>query len=137
MDVKDGGLQRTLSLLASHGRPICHLSKSLMLSLFFSLAQSSSSGDGCAYPQLGLSLGVCIPSMGLNSSGPPEAPILLRCPDDPDCSVLASTSWFPDLLDLAVGRLITLPHCPDLLRQPHFHRHHLVVRRLSLHTWKL
>ena len=39
--------------------------------------------------------------------------------------------WFPDLPDLA------LPHCPDLLRQPHFHRRHLGVRRLSLHAWRL
>ena len=45
--------------------------------------------------------------------------------------------WFPDLLDLAVDRPIALPHCPDLLRHPHFHRRHLRVRRLSLHVWRL
>ena len=44
---------------------------------------------------------------------------------------------FPDLLDLAVDRLIALSHCPDLLRQPHFHRRHLGIRRLSLHAWRL
>ena len=45
--------------------------------------------------------------------------------------------WFPDLLDLAVDRPIALPHCPDLLRQPHFHRRHLGIHRLSLHAWRL
>ena len=44
--------------------------------------------------------------------------------------------WFPDLLDLAVDRLVALPICPDLLRQPHFHRRHLGIRRLSLHAWR-
>ena len=45
--------------------------------------------------------------------------------------------WFPDLLDLAVDRSIAIPHCPDLLRQPHFHCCHLGVSRLSLHAWRL
>ena len=45
--------------------------------------------------------------------------------------------WFPDLLDLAVDRPVALPMCPDLLRQPHFHRRHLGLRRLSLLAWRL
>ena len=28
--------------------------------------------------------------------------------------------WFPDILDLAVDRPISLPLCPDLLKQAHF-----------------
>ena len=45
--------------------------------------------------------------------------------------------WFPDLLELVVDRLVALPLCHDLLRQPHFHRHHLGIHRLSLHAWQL
>ena len=36
--------------------------------------------------------------------------------------------WFPDLLELVVDSLVELPVCPDLLRQPHFHSHHLGIR---------
>ena len=45
--------------------------------------------------------------------------------------------WFPDLLDLVVDGPVALPQCRDLLRQPHFHRFHLGVSRLSLHAWRL
>ena len=44
--------------------------------------------------------------------------------------------WFPDLLDLVVDGLAALPQSGDLLRQPHFHRFHLGVSRLSLHAWR-
>ena len=43
--------------------------------------------------------------------------------------------WFPDLLDLVVDGPVALPQSRDLLRQPHFHRFHLVVSRLCLHAW--
>ena len=39
--------------------------------------------------------------------------------------------WFPDLLDLVVDGPVALPQSRDLLRQPHFHRFHLGVSRLS------
>ena len=45
--------------------------------------------------------------------------------------------WFPDLLDLVVDGPVALPQSKDLLRQPHFHRHHLGVSGLSLHAWRL
>ena len=45
--------------------------------------------------------------------------------------------WFPDLLDLVVDGPVALPLSRDLLRQPHFHRHHLGVSGLSLHAWGL
>ena len=45
--------------------------------------------------------------------------------------------WFPDLLDLVVDGPIAPPLSKDLLRQPHFHRFHLGVSRLSLHAWRL
>ena len=45
--------------------------------------------------------------------------------------------WFPDRLDLVVDGPVALPQSRDLLRQPHFHRFHLGVSRLSLHVWRL
>ena len=46
-------------------------------------------------------------------------------------------SWFPDLLDLLVEVPFALPQRRDLLRQPHFHRHHRNLRVLSLAAWRL
>ena len=45
--------------------------------------------------------------------------------------------WFPELRDLVVDNPILLPWSRALLRQPHFHRHHLGVLGLSLHAWRL
>ena len=45
--------------------------------------------------------------------------------------------WFPDLLDLVVDGPVALPLSHDLLRQPHFHRHHQGVSGLALHVWRL
>ena len=44
--------------------------------------------------------------------------------------------WYPELLDLVVDGPVPLPLSCDLLRQPHFHRHHLGISRLSLHAWR-
>ena len=44
--------------------------------------------------------------------------------------------WFPDL-NLVVDSPVALPSCPNLLNQPHFHRRHLGIHRLSFHTWRL
>ena len=44
---------------------------------------------------------------------------------------------FPNLLDMVVDGPVALPLCHDLLRQPHFHRHHLRIHRLSLRAWRL
>ena len=45
--------------------------------------------------------------------------------------------WSPDLLDLVVDGPISLPVCRDLLRQPHFHCHHLGIHKLFLHACRL
>ena len=93
VDAEDGGLRRTTAPLASHGRPLCHLSQSPLFSLLFSFLRSLGSGDRCAAPQLGPSTGVCIPSVGLDySSGPSQTPLIVWCSDDTDSSVLASMS---------------------------------------------
>ena len=103
VDVKYGSLQGPPAPLAGHDRSLCHLSHSPLTSLFSSFPRSSNSGDGCTSPQLGPSPGVCVSSMGLDSSGPSEAPILVRRPDDPDCSVLASTSLVPGPSGYGIG----------------------------------
>ena len=45
--------------------------------------------------------------------------------------------WYTELLDLVVHGPVPLPLSCDLLRLPHFHRHHLGISRLSLHAWRL
>ena len=45
--------------------------------------------------------------------------------------------WFPDLLNLVVDVPVTLPLSRNLLRQPHFHRHHQGMSGLALHAWRL
>ena len=45
--------------------------------------------------------------------------------------------WYPKLLDLVVDGQVQLPLSDSLLRQPHFHHHHLGIHRLSLHVWRL
>ena len=45
--------------------------------------------------------------------------------------------WYLELLDLVVDGPVPLPLSRDLLRQPHFHRHHVGISRLSLHAWRL
>ena len=45
--------------------------------------------------------------------------------------------WYPELLDLVVDGPVPLPLPRDLLGQPHFHRHHLGISRLSFHAWRL
>ena len=82
VDAEDGGLRGTPAPLAGHGQPICHLSQSLLFSLFFSLPGSPGSGDRYAAPQLGPSPGVCVPSVGFDSAGPLQAPLVFRRPDD-------------------------------------------------------
>ena len=45
--------------------------------------------------------------------------------------------WYPELLDLVVDSPVPPPLSRDLLRQPHFHRHHLGISGLSLHACRL
>ena len=51
--------------------------------------------------------------------------------------------WWPqkegflDLQSLTIAAPVSLPMCRDLLHQPHFHRLHLRIHVLRLHTWRL
>ena len=106
-------------------------------SIFFILPRSELAGNRCASSELEWVAGVCLSSLGFNSSGAEEAPVILWGPADHHSTLLTSEPWFPDLLDLVVDGPVALPQSRDLLRQPHFHRFHLGVSRLSLHAWRL
>ena len=92
MDAQDGGLRGPSATLAGHGRPLCHPSQSPLFSLFFCLPGSSCSVHRRPTPQLGPSTGVCFSSVGFDSPGHPQTPLVDQRPDDPDRSLLASTS---------------------------------------------
>ena len=95
MDPQDGDFQRALETVASVGRFVRHLSKSPLFIVFLALPRSLGDGNGCSSPLLGQPSSVCFSSMGPHSSGPSEAPGLLRGPDDTGGSVLVSASLVP------------------------------------------
>ena len=138
MDSQDQSVPRALEEVASVNRPVCHLTQSPMFTIFFTIPRSERSGYGCSSPELGWVAGVyafppwsLIPTVIkklLSSSGVLLTIVARYWPQRP---------WFPDLLDLVVDSPVALPQSRDLLRQPHFHRHHLGVSGLSLHAWRL
>ena len=138
VDSEVGGVSGPPQEVAGDDRPVCHLIESPLYTLFLALPQSECSGDGRASSELGWSSGVRLPTLGPDSSRSQEAPFILRCSHDSGGLVLASARpWFPDLLELVVDGPVVLPLCPDPLRQPHSHRHHLGIHRLSRRTWRL
>ena len=67
-------------------------------SLYFSPFHNQRAfGDGCAPPVLGRSSGVCLPSVGADSSCAQEAPFVIRGVDDSDSSLLASAAMVPGI----------------------------------------
>ena len=76
--------------MACFHRSLCHLSKSPMLSMFFSVPRSECSGHGCSAPEWERVAGVCLSSLVSHSCGVEEAPFVLWSPPDHHCSVLAS-----------------------------------------------
>ena len=71
-------------------RPVCYLSKSPLLHLFLALPRSSGNGDGRSPTVLGPPPGLRVPSLGYDSTDPPQAQIIIRSCADSDCPVLAS-----------------------------------------------
>ena len=67
-----------------------HLSKSPMLSIFFSVPRSERSGHGCSAPELEWVAGVYFSSLVSHSCGIEGAPVVLWSRPDYHCSVLAS-----------------------------------------------
>ena len=63
--------------------------------LFLTLPRSASDGDGRAPSILGLPPGLHVPSLGSDSSGPPQTPIVVQSCADSDRHVLASEALVP------------------------------------------
>ena len=78
--------------MAGHGRPVCYLSKSPLLHIFLALLRSSGDGDGRSPTLLGPPPGLCIPSLGYDSTGPPQPPIVVRSCADSDRPILESVT---------------------------------------------
>ena len=137
MDSEAGGLQGSVQEVAGVDRPIRNISKSPMFNIFFSLPRSQCSGDGCSSSELGWVAGVCLSSLVPHSSSSEEAPVVLRGPADHHSAILAPEAVVSGSARSGGRRSVALPRSKDLLRQPHFHRFHLGVSRLSLHAWRL
>ena len=132
VDPESRGFLRSAEEVDGVHRPVRNLTKSPMLPIFFSVPRSKRSGHGCSAPELECVAGVCLSSLVSHTGSTEEAPIVIWSPPDHHSSLLA-----PELLELVVDGPVPLPLSRDLLRQPHFHRHHLGVSGLSLHAWRL
>ena len=85
-----GSLSGAPPPVAGNDRPVCYFSKSPLLHLFLALLRSSCDGYGRSSTVLGPPPGLRVPSLGFDSAGPPQAPIVIRNCVDSDCPVLAS-----------------------------------------------
>ena len=90
LDSPHGSLFGAPPPVASNDRPICYLSKSPLLHLLLALPRSSGDGDGRSATVLGSPPGLRVPSLGFDSTGPPQAPIVIQNCVDSDRPVLAS-----------------------------------------------
>ena len=85
-------------------RPVCHLTKSPMLPIIFSVPRSECSGHGCSAPELEWVAGVCLSSLVTHSGSHQEAPIVIWSPPDHHSSLLASEAMVPGPSGLGSGR---------------------------------
>ena len=116
VDSPHGGLSGALPTMAGNDRPVCCLSKSLLLHLFFALPRSSGDGDRRSPTVLGPLPGLRVPSLGCDSTGPPQAPIVVRSCADSDCPVLASealVSGSAGPSDRPTGNVASLSRSPQ------------------------
>ena len=90
MDSEDRSFSGSAQEVAGVHRSVCHLDKSPMLPIFFSVPRSERTGHGCSAPELGWVAGVCLSSLVSNSSCAEEAPVVLWSPPDHNRSLLAS-----------------------------------------------
>ena len=90
MDTQDRGVPRAPEEVASVNRPVCHLTKSSVFTIFFTVPRLERVGYGCSSPELGWVAGVCLSALVSDFCGPQEAPIVLWGPTDHHSSLLAS-----------------------------------------------
>ena len=77
VDSEAGVVSGSVQAVAGLNRPVCHLSKSPMFSIFFTLPRSERSGNRCASSELEWVAGVCLSSLVSDSSSAEEAPVVL------------------------------------------------------------
>ena len=73
-------------------RPLRHLSKSPLFTVFLSFPRSERGSHGCLASGLEWVAGVCLSSLGPHSGSSQEAPVIVWSPPDVDRSLLASAS---------------------------------------------
>ena len=95
MDSEARSISGATQEVASFHRPVCHLSKSLLFSVFFSLPRSERSGDRCSAPELEWVADVCLSNLITHSGGSEEPPVVLWGPADHLSSLLASEALVP------------------------------------------
>ena len=139
MDSEAAGLPGSVQEVAGLNRPVCHLSKSPLFNIFFTLPRSERAGNRCASSELEWVAGICLSSLGSNSSGAEEAPVVLWGPADHHSTLLASEAVVSRSTGSGSGRACgsssvqrssasaPLPSLPS----------GGVLARLSLHAWRL
>ena len=133
VDSSRGSLSAAPPQGSGNDRPVCYLSKSLLLHLFPALTRSSGDGDGHSSTVLGQPSGLSVHSLAFHSPCPPQAPIVFRNCVDSDHSVLASKA----LISGSAGPRVTFPLRPHLLSQPRSRHSHRGLLKLRLHAWRL
>ena len=104
MDAQARSIPRAPEEVASVNRSLCHLSKSPMFTIFFTVPRSERIGHGCSASELGWVAGVCLSTLVSNSGSPQEAPIVLWGPADHRSSLLASEAVVSGSSGLSSGR---------------------------------
>ena len=131
------GLLGSVQEVAGIDRPVRNITKSPMFDIFFSLPRSQRLGTDALLQNWDGWQAYAFPPWFLI----PAVLKKLRSSSGVQLTIIApywpQRPWFPDLLDLVVDGPVALPQSRDLLHQPHFHRFHLGVSRLSLHAWRL
>ena len=95
MDPQDRGISGPEEEVAGVHRPLCHLTRSPMLSIFFTIPRSERLCYGYSAPELEWVAGVCLSSLVTHSGSPQEAPVVLWSSPDTHSSVSASTALVP------------------------------------------
>ena len=90
MDTQNRGVPRAPEEVASVYQSVCHLTKSPMFTIFFTVPRSERAGYRCSSPELGWVAGICLSTLVSDSSCPREAPVVLWGPTDHRSSLLAS-----------------------------------------------
>ena len=106
MDAQDRGIPRAPEEVANVNQPICHLTKSPMFTVFFTVSRSERVGYGCSSPELGWVAGICFSTLISDSGSPQEAPIVLWGPTDHHSSLLASEALVSGPSGLNSGRTV-------------------------------